>query len=297
MRYSVVRASASFGSLSGRARPALPLAPTRCETPSRGTRPPSLGRLRNAVWGYWKKYGRHDLPWRKTKDPYKILVSEVMLQQTQVSRVEGKYREFLESFPTLRALAKTPLQGVLKVWSGLGYNRRAKFLHDSAKEIMRKYNGKFPTFYSELIELPGIGDYTAKAVRVFAFNQPEVLIETNIRTVFFHHFSKIWTRRVHISDKEVGELARKAAESQNPREWHWALMDYGAHLKSSGVRINARSKHYTKQSKFEGSLRQVRGAILRAITQNKSVKEIKKLHKDNYEQAFASLVHDGLLMR
>src|SRR3989344_4400093 len=123
-----------------------------------------VGAFRREVWNYWKKNGRHDLAWRKTRDPYKILVSEVMLQQTQVPRVEGKYREFLKAFPNVPALAKAPLFDVLKVWSGLGYNRRAKFLHDAAKQVVEKYGGKIPRLYNELVELPGIGEYTAKAI-------------------------------------------------------------------------------------------------------------------------------------
>ncbi len=255
------------------------------------SRAKNLGAFRRTVWTYYRLNGRHDLPWRKTKDPYRILVSEVMLQQTQVSRVLPKYKEFLKVFPTVRTLAKAPLSDVLRLWSGLGYNRRAKFLHEAAKAIVEKHSGRIPNDVGALKVLPGIGDYTAKAVRVFAFNELGVLIETNIRTVFIHSFFP--TRK--ISDRTVLELAAKAAERQDPREWHWALMDYGAHLKSSGVQVNARSKHYIKQSKFEGSLRQVRGAILKAITKSTSMKEVKNQHKEQFEEAFASLVHDGLV--
>src|SRR3989338_3993971 len=251
-----------------------------------------LHAFRSTVWRYWKKEGRHDLPWRKTKDPYRVLVSEMMLQQTQVPRVIGKYKEFLRAFPTVKALAKAPLSDVLKVWSGLGYNRRAKYLHDAAKAIVVDHKGKVPVVYSELVELPGIGPYTASAVRVFAFNEADILIETNIRAAYIHHFHSNVLQNVRISDVEIVPLATLAAEGQDPRKWHWALMDYGAYLKRSGVRNNHRSAHYTKQSKFEGSLRQMRGRVLRDVMQGRKGKKGEK-----WEKALAGLARDGLIVK
>ena len=251
-----------------------------------------IPKFRYEVFEHYNKYGRYKLQWRKTRDPYKILVSEVMLQQTQVSRVEGKYREFLKAFPTVRALAEVPLADVLRVWSGLGYNRRAKFLHNAAKEIEAKYGGKVPREYASLRALPGVGDYTAKAVRVFAWNEPEILIETNIRTVFIHHFHKGLT---FVEDRDILPIAVKTSEGQDPREWNWALMDYGAHLKQSGVRVNARSAHYTKQSKFEGSLRQVRGAILKAQNEGRDVMDLRGSYTDRFDRALSSLAREGLI--
>lgn len=248
--------------------------------------------FRKTIWKHWKKNGRHNLPWRTTSDPYKILVSEVMLQQTQVPRVIGKYKEFLRAFPMVRNLAQAPLTEVLKVWSGLGYNRRAKFLHDAAKKIVAKHGGKVPRLYGELVELPGVGDYTAKAVRVFACNEPEVLIETNVRTAIIHSFINAKRK---VNDREILSYAEEAAKDQNPREWNWALMDYGSHLKASGVKLNARSAHFTKQSKFEGSLRQVRGAILKAITKEESLRKIQRQYSKQFQDAFASLVREGLV--
>ena len=221
-----------------------------------------------------------------------MLVSEVMLPQTQVSRVVEKYKEFLKAFPTVRALAKAPLAEVLKVWSGLGYNRRAKYLHDAAKAIVVDHKGKVPVVYSELVELPGIGPYTASAVRVFAFNEADILIETNIRAAYIHHFHSNVLQNVRISDVEIVPLATLAAEGQDPRKWHWALMDYGAYLKRSGVRNNHRSAHYTKQSKFEGSLRQMRGRVLRDVMQGRKGKKGRK-----WEKALAGLVRDGLIVK
>lgn len=222
--------------------------------------------FQRTVLEYWKKHGRHDLPWRKTTDPYKILVSEVMLQQTQVPRVVEKYKSFIKRFPNVRALAKASLSDVLKEWNGLGYNRRAKHLHDAAVMIVEEHNGKFPHEYPSLRAIPGIGQYTANAVRVFAFNEPEVLVETNVRTAIIHHF---FTKRMAIEDFDIEKIAAAAAVEQDPRQWHSALFDYGAHLKRSGVRTNAQSAQYVRQSKFEGSLRQIRGEILRQLHESK----------------------------
>lgn len=254
--------------------------------------------FQNKVLNYWEHNGRHNLPWRKTKDPYKILVSEIMLQQTQVHRVIPKYREFLSRFPTIKSLADASLIDVLRIWSGLGHNRRAKYLRDTAITIEQTFVGKFPKMYAELRVLPGIGDYTAKAVRVFAFNESEILIETNVRTVFFHHFFSNWTsdvQFVHVHDKQLIPIAERVRKGQDPREWHWALMDYGADLKRRGVKLNARSAHYTKQSKFQGSLRQVRGAILRTYTEGGQINDLRDRYGGKLNEACTSLVRDGLL--
>jgi len=223
------------------------------------------------------------------------MISEVMLQQTQVPRVKEKYKEFLKAFPNVRALAKAPLSKVLQVWSGLGYNRRAKFLHDAAKEIVRKHRGRVPLLYSELVELPGIGDYTASAIRVFAFNEPDVLIETNVRAAFIHHF---YTQNRHkVSDRELLRYIAVAAEDQDPRKWHSALMDYGVHLKKLHKNPARKSAHYVRQSKFEGSLRQVRGAILRAHAKQTSMNAVRNEFPDRFDEAFRSLVRDGLITK
>lgn len=256
-------------------------------------------KFRRTVRAYYKKHGRHGLSWRKTTDPYRIMVSEVMLQQTQVPRVVEKYKEFLKKFPTVRALAKASLADVLRVWSGLGYNRRGKYLHDAAKVIVEKYKARIPKDAATLRTLPGIGPYTASAVRTFAFDEPDVLIETNIRAAYIHHFYSNFLQNTAISDKQIIPLAAKAAEGQDPRTWHWALMDYGAYLKRSGIRNNSRSAHYTKQSKFEGSLRQVRGAILRALhsglkTERKLMMEIRS---PSLRNALQGLACDGLIKK
>lgn len=230
-----------------------------------------LKKLQKNVWDYYHEHGRHNLPWRKTKNPYRILVSEVMLQQTQVIRVIPKYKEFLKKFPTIHKLSQASLSEVLVVWQGLGYNRRAKALHDLSRHVVSEYGGKMPHDFETLLQLSGIGPYTAGALCAFAYNTPLAMIETNIRTVLFHH---LFTDKKQVSDKELIEVAEKMVDTKNPREWYWALMDYGASLKESGVRVNSTSKHYTKQSKFKGSDREVRGAIIRLLTQGNATEKI-----------------------
>lgn len=203
---------------------------------------------------FYKTSGRKHLPWRQTHDPYKILVSEVMLQQTQVDRVVPYYERWITKYPSAKALAKASLVDVLKLWQGLGYNRRAKYLWEAAKVITKEgWQDK----------LPGVGPYTKAAVETFAFNKPNVFIETNIRTVFFHHDKS----HRKMSDTQLMPLVSEALKKSKmqPRDFYAALMDYGSYLKKSGVRVNNRSLHYIRQSKFEGSARQLRGAILREL--------------------------------
>ena len=202
------------------------------------------------------------MPWRKTHDPYRIMVSEIMLQQTQVDRVIPYYEKFLKLFPTVRSLAKAPLSEVLRAWSGLGYNRRAKFLHMAARAIVEKHKGVMPKEYDDLLALPGIGEYTAKAIRVFAYNKPEVFIETNVRSVFIHHFSP---RGRKVSDARLMPLITETLHTKDPRVWYAALMDYGAYLKQMHPNPSRKSKHHMKQSVFDGSNRQLRGAIIRRL--------------------------------
>ncbi len=215
------------------------------------------------VFGFYTERGRHDLPWRQTTDPYRILVSEIMLQQTQVDRVILKYQAFLRRFPTIKKLAAAPLADVLILWQGLGYNRRAKMLHECAKMVVRDYNGQLPADEAKLRALPGIGPYTARAVLAFAFNTALPLIETNVRTVFIHHF---FADATDITDTELWPHIEATLSHDRPREWYYALMDYGSYLKRSVGNNISKSKHYTKQSTFKGSDRQIRGAIIKVLT-------------------------------
>lgn len=216
------------------------------------------------LWAHYNKSGRHDLPWRLPDadgnfDPYNIMVSELMLQQTQVARVIPKYEAFLAQFPTTEVLANVELGEVLRAWQGLGYNRRAKFLWQAAQEISKA--GAFPQTLEGLVALPGVGKNTAGAIMAYAYNQPVVFIETNIRTVYLYHF---FADKDEVSDKELSRVVAQTLDTEHPREFYWALMDYGSWLKTQ-VRNIAQSKHYVKQSKFAGSRRQIRGQVIRLL--------------------------------
>jgi A/G-specific adenine glycosylase len=209
----------------------------------------------------WYQQNKRNLPWRRTRDPYKILISEVMLQQTQVSRVIQKYKEFLSAFPSIDHLAKANTARLLKCWEGLGYWKRALFLRETARKIRAYYRGKFPKDPATLQLLPGIGHYTARAISCFAFQNQEAFLDTNIRRVYLHFFFK---GRRRVTDREILNIAQKAVLRENPREWHQALMDYGA-LVLADKKINRSSSHYRRQSKFEGSFRFFRAKTLRFL--------------------------------
>lgn len=226
------------------------------------------------VWECYERHGRRSLPWRKTNFPYRILVSEIMLQQTQVDRVLPKYKSFLERFPSVRILASASLGDVLREWQGLGYNRRAKMLHGAAQAIVKEHAGRFPKKYAELLALPGVGSYTAGAVLAFAHNTPIPIIETNIRTVYLHHFFEDAT---DVADSDVLTLVIETLDLENPRDWYYALMDYGSHLKRKIGNPNSRSKQYAVQSTFKGSDREIRGGIIRTLSHTRMTRL--KLHK------------------
>jgi A/G-specific adenine glycosylase len=213
------------------------------------------------VYDHYRSHGR-EMPWRETNDPYHILVSEIMLQQTQVGRVIEKFKEFIAAFPDIPALDRAPLQEVLSVWQGLGYNRRALALKAMAGQVMEEFGGVLPRSAADLVRLKGIGRYTAGAIMAFAFNQPAVFIETNIRTVFIHHF---FAHEEGVQDSHILPLVEATLDCENPRVWYWALMDYGAMLKKNGLDMNQRSAHHQRQTPFHGSFRQLRGRILKAL--------------------------------
>jgi len=250
------------------------------------------------VWAHYRKEGRHGLPWRMTKNPYRILVSEIMLQQTQVERVIPKYKSFLKKFPSPASLACAPLGEVLREWQGLGYNRRAKMLHECAQIIIRDHGGIFPNTHSALIKLPGVGHYTAGAVMAFAYNEAIPIIETNIRTVFIHHFFK---NEDIITDAKTFQSIERFLDRENPREWYYALMDYGAYLKKTVGNQNAKSKHYIKQSAFKGSDRQIRGAIVRMLSEGEKTR--KDFHKilsfdmQRIDEQLERLKEEGMIIR
>ncbi len=236
------------------------------------SKPPKLSKreveaFQAQIWAFYAHSGRK-LPWRNTHNAYKILVSEVMLQQTQVSRVLEKYHEFLQVFPRISELAKAPLSLVLHTWQGMGYNRRAKYLHDAAQSIMHEHGGRIPQTMDSLLKLPGIGNYSARAIMTFAHDKSEIFIETNIRRVYIHHF---FPNKDAVTDNELLPFVEQTLAIGNPREWYYALMDYGSSLpKTKHKNANKQSKHYIKQSAFKGSLRELRGAIIRKLDKSPS---------------------------
>lgn len=219
------------------------------------------------VYRYYEQNLR-SFPWRDTSDPFHILVSEFMLQQTQTDRVVPKFLTFITKFPTVRHLASAQSRDVLASWQGLGYNRRALYLHESAKIIVTKHNASVPSAPEILSTLPGIGPYTSSAIAAFAFNKPTIFIETNIRSAFIHHF---FNDSDSVTDKEILALVKETLDRKNPREWYWALMDYGYFVKKTFGNPNSKSRHYTRQSPFEGSVRQVRGTIIRTLTKQETL--------------------------
>ena len=240
---------------------------------------------------------KRELPWRDINNPYKVWVSEIMLQQTQIARVLPKYELFIRKFPTISELAKATPADILPLWQGLGYNRRALAMLATANSIITNHNSEFPNNLEELQELPGIGPYTASAIRTFAYNSPEIFIETNIRTVFLYHF---FFGESDISDLQILSLVELSLDQDNPRDWYYALMDYGAYIKSTLGNQNKRSKHYSKQSKFEGSKRQLRGEILRLLSEKnslliKDVYTVSKRTKKETAEIIADLMKEGFI--
>ncbi len=220
--------------------------------------------FQNLVWATYRKNTRIAMPWRETHTPYYVLLSELMLQQTQIARVASYFNKFTVQWPQLCDLAAAPLSDVLKAWMGLGYYRRAKYLHASAQVICADHGGVVPKDKQTLLTLPGIGDYTSAAILAFAYNIPTVLVETNVRRAIIHHF---FANEPRVLEKDVREYVRLTVDEKKPRLWYWALMDYGASLAYKVQNPNRKSAVYTKQSGFEGSNRQVRAAILRAVVQ------------------------------
>ena len=237
-----------------------------------------------------------DLPWRRTYDPYAIWISEVMLQQTQVSRVDGRWQRWLERFPTVDALAAAAPSDVLEEWQGLGYNRRALSVHRAAQAISEA-GGIFPQDSKELVKLPGIGPATAAGICAFAFNLHGVYLETNVRTVFLH---ELYPQAEGVPDSELVPLveltcpasaadavdadgaANDATTELTPRSWYYALLDYGAYLKKTIPNPSRRSKSHVKQSRFEGSHRQKRAELLRVLLAHKDEggAEFETLHQE-----------------
>jgi A/G-specific adenine glycosylase len=265
---------------------------------SKSLTPAQVRAFRKKIYDYYDNEGR-DLPWRKKVNPYRVLVSEIMLQQTQVERVIEKYRDFLAAFPNFSALAEAPLYKLLTVWSGMGYNRRALALRALARKIVDEHGGRFPRDREKLIALPGIGEYTAGAVMAFAFDKPVVFIDTNIRRVFIHEF---FHDRQNIHDDEIVPLVERTMDIGNPRKWYNALMDYGTMLKEKYGNPNRKSVHYMRQSPFDGSNRQVRGRILKTLVAESplSAAEIVKksgMDRERVIKNLADLEREGFIRK
>ena len=234
--------------------------------------------FKKIIWDHYRCEGRA-MPWRRTRDPYRIVVSEIMLQQTQVARVMKFYPEFIKRFPNFNSLARAKTAMVLRAWQGMGYNRRALALRKLSRIVLEKFNGRLPRIRAELESLPGIGKATAGAIRAFAWNEPEVFIETNIRRVFIHFF---FPHRMKVTDHEIARYIKRTLPRGNAREWYWALMDYGAMLgartkaarrgmANQSQNPNRKSVHYKIQPPFSGSRRELRGKTLRFLLQKKKI--------------------------
>jgi len=265
----------------------------------------TISAFKKTIWAHYRRAGRRALPWRHTHDPYAILVSEIMLQQTQVARVMEYYKKFLKQFPDFHALARAKTSDVLAAWQGLGYNRRAMFLKRTADIVIKDFNGRLPDSRESLESLPGIGHGTSGSLMAFAFNEPEVFIETNIRRVFIHFF---FSKRRTVTDAELERYIESSVDKKHAREWYWALMDYGAAMNAVDVAIkvnpNRRSAHYKKQSSFAGSDRELRGKIVRSTLvakRNKiSVKELQQelaIPKVRFKKIVGGLEREGFIVK
>ena len=261
------------------------------------------------IWSWYRRHGRHDLPWRLTADPYNILVSEVMLQQTQVSRVLRKYPQFLRTFPDVQTLARAPLSKVLEIWQGMGYNRRAAYLKRLAHIIMAEHGGlpgrqagRIPYDPAILRRLPGIGPATAGAVAAFAFAKRVAFLETNIRRVYLHFF---FPHRRRVADREILHEIQRTLPRRDPRQWYYALMDYGALALKGVENPNRRARGYSRQSPFAGSRRELRGKILTTLIRERGI-PLPALEErlrsgirtsNAIRHAVAALTREGLLIR
>lgn len=254
--------------------------------------------FRRLVYAFAAEQGR-GLPWRRVADPWQVLVSEVMLQQTQVERVVPKFTAFLERFPGPVALAAAPIPELLAAWQGLGYNRRALNLQRAARMVITQWDGRLPDDPLVLQQLPGIGPYTAGAVAAFAFNRPTVFLETNIRAVLLHLFCH---DRHGVPDTELLALTELVLDRDRPRDWYNALMDYGSDLKRRFPNPSRRSRHHSIQSRFEGSDRQMRGALLRLLLNTDgltiaAIRSALEIDPDRLERIMAGMVREGFLQQ
>lgn len=192
-------------------------------TPNAGER----RRFRQRLLKWYRANGR-DLPWRRTDDPYHILVSEVMLQQTQVDRVLPKYREWLEKYPSLAHLARAPVDDVAETWRPLGYNIRSRRLHAIARESVTRYGGALPSDEATLLSFKGIGAYTAGAIRSFAFRQRAAILDTNVARVLFRVFVAAGDQKAHAMKRHLWSVSASLVPRKHVFDFNQGLMDLGA---------------------------------------------------------------------
>ncbi len=259
----------------------------------------SIKLFQKLIWNFYQRYGRVFI-WRDVDDSYKVLIAEIMLQQTQTYRVEQKYAQFIAELPSFEVLAQVPLRTVLGLWQGLGYNRRALYLQQIAQKVMSEHDGQLPVDLTTLETFPGVGKATAASICAFAFSIPVVFIETNIRAVFIHSF---FSQQGAVKDKDIMPLIEQTLDVSNPRTWYYALMDYGVTLKKDYPHLGRKSAHYTKQSKFEGSDRQIRGIIIKILTEREKITQdsLISLLKDNQKKRvnniLQQLCYEGLILQ
>jgi A/G-specific adenine glycosylase len=222
-----------------------------------------LALFSQAVWTFYQQQPRC-FPWRETSDPYAVLLSELMLQQTQTERVLPKYEEFLAVWPDFQAMAASSLLEVLARWKGLGYNRRALALRSIASAT-ESFGWTLPEDYTRLLQFPMIGPSTAAAILAFCYDRPSIYLETNIRRVLIHQF---FPGEEKVVDKDLRPILQRLVDVQSDfKHWYYALMDLGVHLKKNLVNPNRRSAHYVRQGRFENSNRQLRGMLLLLFTE------------------------------
>ena len=256
--------------------------------------------FRRAVWRHYRRDGR-DLPWRRKVTPYRVFVSEVMLQQTQVARVADFFPAFIKRFPTFAALAAPAPREVLEAWRGLGYNRRALWLREAARSVIRDHGGRLPRGEESLRALPGIGVATAASIAAFAFDQPTVFLETNIRAALIHH---LFPARTKVTERELLAAAAMTLDRRRPREWYSALMDYGSWLKRANPNPSRRASAHRPQARFRGSAREARGAALRALlgardplSKSQLIRRLTGIAPERLGAALEALLSEGLIRR
>jgi len=261
--------------------------------------PQDIRKFQKMIFDWWK-VNRRDLPWRHTHDPYKIMISEVMLQQTQVQRVTTKFNEFIDVYPTVEALAMAKTAGTLRIWKGMGYNRRALYLKKAAEAVLQAHKGVFPASEEALRKLPGIGLYTARAILVFSFKRDIAMVDTNIRKIITHFFFQDQKQ----PEKIIQEVADQLVPKGKSWEWHQALMDYGAIELSRKLKVYQVYK-VIKSKPFIESNRFFRGRIMDKLRENdRKEKDMRRLLKQEYQKDAESasnlingLIKDELIVR